>query len=91
MTDEYSRSRDLGKDMGRLCSKILITTGRYYSIALSSITSAYNGFTEETEIALNSLKSTNTLDECVDVELNSTDNLDEDAEEVLGSPQSKSI
>ena len=76
MANEYTKSRDLGKDMGKFCSKILVATGHYYNIAFSSISSAYKGFTEETAKSLNSFKSENSLDECVDVELSSTNDLD---------------
>ena len=76
MSEEYGKSKEVGKQLGKAFSKLINITSAYCDIAVNTITSAYSGFTEETK---NSIKRKNNPDDIntyVEEELQNVDNKD---------------
>jgi len=68
MSDD--KSKEVGKQIGKVFSKLINVTSAYCNFAVNSITSAYEGFTEEaTKSTLSKKDSREDINACVESEL----------------------
>lgn len=80
MSGEYDKSKEVGKEIGKVFSKLINVTTTYCDIVVNTFTSAYNGFTEETKKSTKSKqRSTDDINTCVENELENVEN-ENDAE-----------
>ena len=77
MSNEYDKSKAVGKHIGKYFSKLINITNEYCDIAVNSITSAYSGFTEETKKSIDKInKNGADINTCVEKELESVEKKD---------------
>ena len=63
-------AREVGKQIGKVFSKLINVTSNYCNFAVNSVTSAYKGFTEEAKKSTLSKKdSKEDINACVESEL----------------------
>ena len=80
MSEEYGKSKEAGKQIGKAFSKLINVATSYCDIAFNTITSAYNGFTEETKNSIKRKTQHRDINTCVEEELN---NVEHDSEAEL--------
>tara|TARA_B110000971_G_C19944858_1_gene470536 strand:+ start:8 stop:286 length:279 start_codon:yes stop_codon:yes gene_type:complete len=80
MSEDFTKAKEIGKNMGKICSKILNTTGTYFNYAYNTISAAYGEFIKETEPTISNFSNedNNNLEKCVDNELQKINKDNED-------------
>lgn len=85
MSEDFTKAKEIGKNMGKVCSKILNTTGSYFNYAYNTISAAYGEFIKETKPAVSNFSNedNDNLEQCVEKELQkiNKDNEDNDNNE----------
>ena len=70
MSEEYTQSREVGKQVGKICYNIINFTSNYFDIAYKSVSAGFESFLKEAEPAVkNFSKKNQDLNSCVDEEL----------------------
>mgnify|MGYP006083832781 CR=1 FL=1 len=69
MSEEYTTAKEIGQNVGKVCSKFLNITGSYLNYAYNNLSAGYQEFVKETKPAVTKFSKSNNLDECIDEEL----------------------
>lgn len=69
MSEEYTTAKEIGQNVGKVCSKILNMTGSYFNYAYNNLSAGYREFVKETKPAVTKFSKSDNLSECVDEEL----------------------
>lgn len=69
MPENYTQSKEVGKQIGKFCSKIINATGSYLNIAYSSVSAGYEEFRKETSDSVKNFSNKKDMNTCVEEEL----------------------
>ena len=80
MSEEYGKSKEVGKQIGKAFSKLINVATSYCDIAVNTITSVYKGFAEETKNSIKRKDKSDDINTYVEEELK---NVEEENDAVL--------
>ena len=80
MSENYTQSREVGKQIGKFCSKIINVTGSYLNIAYNSVSAGYDEFRKETGDSVKNFSNKEDINVCVDKELKEKKKKEDDDE-----------